>query len=93
MSYNLLIAYDLTQPSQNYDAVTERIKGLGPWYKLQFSLFYVKSSLGAQHAHAHVRGAMDGNDKLAVFEATIGCVSHYPGIDIAAINEAWRSAA
>jgi hypothetical protein len=92
MAYNLIVAYDLIQPGQNYEAVQDRIMSLGRWYKFQYSLFYVRTALTPEEAHAHVRAAMDVKDKLLVVEATRGVVSHYPLPDIEAINLEWFAA-
>ena len=69
MAYNLFIAYDLTSPGQNYDAVRDRIKELGLHWQVQYSLFYVHTSSSPQDAYAHVWSAMDSNDRLAVINA------------------------
>ncbi len=45
MASNLFIAYDLMKPGQNYDAVRDAIRNLGPWYQFQYSLFYVHTAL------------------------------------------------
>jgi hypothetical protein len=89
---NLFIAYDLMRPGQNYDAVRDRIRSLGQWYQFQFSLFYVKTHYSAQEAHAHVRGAMDADDRLCVIDAHAAVVSTYPTPAIEAVNFAWFSA-
>lgn len=76
--HNLFIAYDLVSPGQNYEAVQNRIKQLGQWYKLQYSLYYVQSSLALEQANIFVRGVMDENDKLAVIEAYNAWVNQVP---------------
>lgn len=88
-AFNLLIAYDLIRPGQNYDAVRGRIKQLGRWYQLQYSLFYVHTSLTPQQAHAQVVSVMDANDKLAVVDSWGAVVTPLPRSDIDAINTAW----
>lgn len=86
MAYNLFLAYDLVPPGQNYEAVQNQIKRLGPWYKLQYSLFYVQSVMDMKAAHDFVRLAMDGGDKLAVIDARDAFVSTLPASDLAAIR-------
>jgi hypothetical protein len=86
MLHNLFIAYDLIPPGQNYDAVHNQIKQLGPWYKLQYSLFYVQSAMDMKTAHDFVRLAMDGGDNLAVVDARDAFVSTLPAGDLAAIR-------
>lgn len=90
---NLLIAYDLNQPGQNYEAVTSAICSLGNWYKLQYSLFYVQSELSAEQAYDFVRVFMDHNDKLMVTHAESMVFGNYAGTDIFAVQNAWNRAA
>jgi hypothetical protein len=89
MAYNLVVAYDLNSPGQNYEAVQAKIKSLGRWYKLQYSLFYLHSALDAQQVHDAVRGAMDANDKLTVVDAKNAVISPISQTDLAAINALW----
>lgn len=90
MAFNLFVAYDLINPGQNYDAVQDRIKDLGPWYKVQYSLYYVNTVYTPQQAHALVWEAMDPNDRLLVGHTYGAVVSHdIPPSDVAAINKVW----
>ena len=89
MSYNLIVAYDLMYPGQNYDAVRGRIMSLGLTYQFQYSLFYLKTDLDPQAAHSAIRAAMDSNDRLLVVEATGGVVSFNPHGHIDAVNFVW----
>ena len=73
MAYNLFIAYDLNNPGQNYEPVRSRIKALGAWHQFQFSLFYVSTELSPAEAFSFVGEAMDGNDRLAVINASGAC--------------------
>lgn len=86
MAFNLFIAYDLIAPGQKYDAVQDRIKQLGPWYKLQYSLYYVQSEADPKAAHDFVRGVMDGTDNLAVIDARDAYVSAVPEGDLHALR-------
>lgn len=70
MANNLFISYDLMQPGQGYEAVTEEIKKLGNWAKVNYSLWYVNSNLSASDAATKVWAVMDNNDKLIVVDAT-----------------------
>lgn len=67
---NLFISYDLNAPGQRYDKVTEAIKALGDWAKVQKSFWYVKSAHSAQEAVRRVWAVMDPNDSLIVVDAT-----------------------
>lgn len=70
MANNLFISYDLHPPGQNYNAVIAEIKTLGPWAKIHYSLFYVKSELSSRQALARVWAVMDPNDRLIVIDTT-----------------------
>jgi hypothetical protein len=91
MTYNLFIAYDLMSPGQNYDAVRDRIKALGPHWQFQFSLFWVNTDLSPQEAHSFILKAMDANDRLAVIDAFSGVVTNWDRPPIDAINSIWSS--
>jgi hypothetical protein len=90
---NLVIAYDLMNPGQNYERVQTAIKALGHWYKLQYSLFYVQSQMTAAQAHFAVRAAMDANDKLCVIDATNLVTNGHPPVVFAQLQRAWAQAA
>lgn len=92
MEYNLFISYDLDAPGQNYDAVINRIASLGPWYKLQYSFFYVHTSFSIKMAHDHIRAVMDANDKLAVVDAKDAYVSLVPAADLEALRTEFAKA-
>jgi hypothetical protein len=68
MSNNLFISYDLNSPNQDYNAVIEVIKSLGPWASVQKSLWYVNSDKSAEQAAVIVREKMDANDSLIVMD-------------------------
>jgi len=89
---NLLVSYDLIQPGQRYDLVRDEIRSLGPWYQLQYSLFFVQAALTPQQAYDRIRVVMDTNDKLLVAHATQAFVGNYPAFDITCLQEAWQAA-
>lgn len=70
MSNNLIISYDLNRQGQNYQAVTDAIKSLGSWARVQDSVWYVDSNYGASAAGEKVYANMDSNDSLIVVNAT-----------------------
>jgi uncharacterized phage-associated protein len=70
LANNLHISYDLNSPGQNYEAVAERIRQLGPWAKVHESLWYVSSTYSAQQAAELVWASMDRTDTLYVADAT-----------------------
>ena len=78
MGYNLFIAYDLVTPGQDYPELREAIERLGGYSWLQYSLAYVKTDMVPARVHAHLRGFMDPNDRLAVIVAADAFVSSYP---------------
>lgn len=65
---NLFISYDLNAPGQRYDKVSEVIKGLGNWAKVQKSMWFVSTSLSAADAANRVWRAMDSSDSLIVID-------------------------
>lgn len=89
---NLFIAYDLTSPGQNYDAVRDAIKGLGQWHQFQYSLFYVNTAHSPEMAFSIVLAAMDADDRLAVIDAQAGMVTTWDRPPIDEINAIWRQA-
>lgn len=72
MANNLHISYDLLTPGQNYEAVSARIKELGPnsWAKIHLSYWYVNSIYTAAQAVEHIKQSLDKNDKVYVVDAT-----------------------
>lgn len=70
MANNLIISYDLMAPGQHYDKVVKAVKECGGWAKLEYSLFYVNSTLTAEAAAKHIKASMDNNDRLLVVNAT-----------------------
>ena len=90
---NLIIAYDLNRPGQNYEAVSSAIRSLGSWYKLQYSLFFVEADLTIKQAYDFIRAFMDQNDKLMVADARDMRFGNYAASDIAAIQAQWSNAA
>lgn len=77
MANNLFISYDLIAPGQHYHQVTEAIKSLGAWAKIEYSLFYVKTPLNASQAANQVWASMTPNDKLIVLNTTLNEFSGY----------------
>lgn len=92
MIHNLFLSYDLMKPGQNYATVQHRIKQLGRWYRVQFSLYYVQSPLDMRAAHDFVRAVMDSDDKLAVIDAENAYVSSVPTGDLAALQTVFAQA-
>jgi hypothetical protein len=92
MASNLFIAYDLDAPGQNYDAVRNAIRHLGPNWQFQYSLFYVSTKYTPAQAFELVRSSMDANDRLAVIVADGGIVTNWDHPPIEAINAIWTQA-
>lgn len=70
MPNNLHISYDLKNPGQTYNKVIDAIKKMGGWAKIQYSLWYVTTSLTAEQARNILRNVIDGNDSLYIVDAT-----------------------
>lgn len=77
LGHNLLISYDLHEPTKNYVAVSEAIKKLGSWAKPNLSFWYVDSAYSAEQAARIVWAAMDANDKLIVVDAKLNTAYWY----------------
>jgi hypothetical protein len=92
MTMNLFVAYDLTTPGQNYEAVRTRVKSLGQWYQAQYSLFYLHTRMSLVEVHDSIRGVMDANDKLVVIDARAAKMTPCPQTDIEEINKVWLAA-
>ena len=67
---NLFISYDLNQPGQRYNEISEAIKSLGSWARVHKSFWYVKSTHTASQAANIVWKVMDNNDTLIVVDST-----------------------
>jgi hypothetical protein len=93
MLFNYFIAYDLIRPGQNYKAVIERIESLGVYAHMQFSLFYLQSSLSQAQIHASIRQVMDPNDRLAVIWAADAFVSNYDMGNLSILRDLFQRAA
>ena len=70
MANNLHISYDLSTPGQNYDAVIAKIKELGNWAKVNYSVWYVNSTYSASQARDFILPTLDAGDKLYVVDST-----------------------
>lgn len=66
----MLIGYDLDKPGQNYEKLSERIKGLGAWWHNLDSTWFVKTNKTAVQVRDHLQGVLDENDKLLVVAVT-----------------------
>ncbi|MGE8943314.1 hypothetical protein ACO2I3_15500 [Leptospira interrogans] len=93
MAFNYFIAYDLCKPGQNYEAVTQCIKALGPNARMQQSLYYVQSDMPLEDVHTFIRGAMDPNDRLSIIWARDAFVSNYNLGDLHILQSAFQNAA
>lgn len=69
MANNLIIAYDLNKPDQDYEAIEQAILGLGDGLKIQQSVWYVKSDSSPQEAFQLLSKALGENDFLFVTRA------------------------
>lgn len=69
MAFNLFISYDLMN-EKNYPAVMEKIESLGRAFKIEFSLWYLKTDKDHNEVAKSVRSAMDTDDRLIVIDAS-----------------------
>lgn len=70
MANNFFIAYDLDAPGQNYGRIEKAINECGSAFKVQLSLYYVKSQHSLKDITDHCIKAIDSNDRLLVIEAS-----------------------
>lgn len=64
-----VVTYDLMQPGQNYPAVADCIRALGPCIKPLQSTWLVSSNLAAKEVFNRIHPTLDSNDKLLVILA------------------------
>jgi len=69
MANNLHISYDLKNPGQTYPKVIAAIQQMGGWAKIQYSYWYVATSLTAEQARNVLLSFIDDNDSLYVVDA------------------------
>lgn len=70
MASNFIVSYDLMAPGQGYNRVYEAIQSIGPWARIEMSLFHVKSDKSIEQVTAIIWNAMDDNDSLFVVNAS-----------------------
>lgn len=61
-----VISYDLNKPGQNYQALYQRIKGIGTWCHPVDSTWYVVSNSSALQITNHLLPVIDKSDSLIV---------------------------
>ncbi len=65
-----LIAYDLNSPHQDYSALIDAIKALGPWWNHLDSTWLVKSPMSTAQIRDRLATVLDPDDELLVIEVT-----------------------
>lgn len=71
MANNFFVSYDLMAPGQHYPRVQKAIEATGDWARIEFSFYYVKSSMSLADITKHVWASMDSNDKLIVIDTSL----------------------
>ena len=66
----LLITYDLNKPGQDYEALHEKIKGLGSWWHYLDSTWIVVSSLTPSQVIERLKPTLDTTDTVLVVNIT-----------------------
>lgn len=75
--HNLFVAFDLTDPTDNYDRLGQAIVALGIPVKISSTLWYVDSPIGAREAELVLKDACNAGDTLLVIDASRNfAVSH-----------------
>lgn len=71
MANSLFISCELQRPDKNYDRIVAAIESVGhPWTQVQFTLWYLKTTLSAGQIRDRIKPALDKNDQLIVIDAT-----------------------
>ncbi len=67
----LLITYDLNKPGQNYEALYDKIKGLGSsWWHYLDSTWIVDTHLSPADTREQLRAVLDASDSLLILNIT-----------------------
>ena len=67
----LLITYDLNKPGKDYDALYDKIKGLGSyWWHYLDSTWIVDTPLSPAAASEQLRTVLDASDRLLIINVT-----------------------
>jgi CRISPR/Cas system-associated endoribonuclease Cas2 len=93
---NIFVSYDLHQPGQNYGQVTNAIKQMGNWAKVQYSLYYLRTYRDSAAIADFVWRHMDANDSLIVVDASTNAAEWRGKIDPSVaqfMSNSWRAAA
>lgn len=77
MEYSLLIAHQVSDPSDRAAQVERLIELLGEWIQIQRSLYILWTDVSPQEVHERIRETMDESDLLAVADINEGFVSNY----------------
>lgn len=67
-----LITYDLKAPGRDYARLFQAIKSYNRWAKVLESVWFVASEKTASEIRDHLKGFVDGNDKLLVVAVKTG---------------------
>jgi hypothetical protein len=90
---NLIIAYDLDKPGQDYKKIEDAIRSLGTYGKFQLSVWWVQTHSDEVQIRNFLLSKIDSNDRLLVVNATRGGIAWCnPIATNSFINEHWNSA-
>lgn len=67
----VLITYDLNKPGQNYSALHDKIKSLGPWWHYLESTWIVSTTKTPSQVWDHISSAVDKSDRALVIDITL----------------------
>lgn len=65
-----IVTYDLHRTGQNYECLSEKLKGYGNYCHLQGSVWLIRTSHTAVQIRDYLAGCIDSNDKVLVAELT-----------------------
>lgn len=72
----IIISYDLHKSGQNYDCISEKLKGYPTHWHMQQSVWLIKTDKSVTTVRDHLKTCLDSNDKLFVAKLTGAAAWH-----------------
>jgi hypothetical protein len=66
----LLVGYDLNSPGQHYEALWEKLRSYGTWWRHLDSTWLIKANLTPRQLHDQLAPLLDVNDELFIVDIT-----------------------
>ena len=68
--HNLLVSFELSQPLDNYEALSRTLASLGSCVRIGTMLWYLDSAHSARDVEAALKGALSPGDTMVVVDAS-----------------------